>query len=96
MPGVRNAISAGDRSMLNRTALLMISAALVAAAPMVITISSRQALAETKAIASMSYRERQKACSTEWQQLKSAGKSADLRWPKFWSDCNARMKAKSA
>jgi len=38
-------------------------------------------------------RERQKACSAEWRQMKAEGKlEAGAKWPKFWSACNARLK----
>lgn len=39
-------------------------------------------------------RERQKKCAAEWKQTKTAGKSEKgATWPKFWSDCNKRLKA---
>lgn len=32
-------------------------------------------------------------CSAEWKQAKAGGKLAkDAKWPKFWSECNARLK----
>ena len=39
-------------------------------------------------------RERQKKCAAEWKETKAAG-NADkgATWPKFWSDCNKRLKA---
>ena len=41
-------------------------------------------------------RERQKTCSTEWKDAKAGGKlAAGTKWPKFWSECNARLKGKS-
>jgi hypothetical protein len=37
---------------------------------------------------------RQRACSEEWKSDKAAGKvEAGMKWPKFWSACNARKKA---
>jgi hypothetical protein len=54
--------------------------------------------AETKAkkepsAAQMASRERMSKCSVEWKQAKADGKVAkDAKWPKFWSDCNKRLK----
>ncbi len=40
-------------------------------------------------------RERQKKCAAEWKtkkaELKKAG--SKMTWPKYWSDCNKRLKA---
>jgi hypothetical protein len=45
----------------------------------------------------MAARERQKKCSAEWQSAKAAGKvESGMKWPKFWSQCNARLKGNSA
>ena len=41
-------------------------------------------------------RERQKKCAGEWKEAKAAGKTQGLKWPKFWSQCNARLKGNSA
>ena len=39
-------------------------------------------------------RERQKKCGVEWKEAKAAGKvEKGMTWPKFWSECNARLKA---
>ena len=39
-------------------------------------------------------RERQKKCAAEWKETKAAGKTEkEATWPKFWSDCNKRLKA---
>lgn len=47
--------------------------------------------ADTKA----AVRERQKKCSAEWKSTKRELKKADpkITWPKFWSECNKRLKA---
>jgi len=38
--------------------------------------------------------ERQKKCAAEWKEQKAAGKiEQGATWPKFWSDCNKRLKA---
>jgi len=41
-------------------------------------------------------RERQKQCGVEWKEAKAAGQTKGQTWPKFWSACNKRLKAKSA
>ena len=41
-------------------------------------------------------RERQKRCGVEWKEAKSKGATGDLKWPKFWSQCNARLKGGQA
>jgi hypothetical protein len=39
-------------------------------------------------------RDRQKKCAAEWKETKTAGKTEKgASWPKFWSDCNKRLKA---
>ena len=39
-------------------------------------------------------RERQKQCGAEWKQAKAAGKIENgMKWPKFWSACNKRLKS---
>jgi len=40
----------------------------------------------------MSFNDRRKKCSAEWKEMKAAGKTSALKWPKFWSDCNKRLK----
>ncbi|MBB4039595.1 putative NAD-dependent protein-ADP-ribosyltransferase YbiA (DUF1768 family) [Microvirga flocculans] len=41
-------------------------------------------------------RERMTKCSAEWKQAKTNGKVAqDVTWPKFWSDCNKRLKGEA-
>ncbi len=45
----------------------------------------------------MAARERQKKCAAEWKSAKAAGSVASgMKWPKFWSQCNARLKGNSA
>ena len=40
----------------------------------------------------MSGAERRKKCSDEWQAAKAAGKTANQKWPQFYSACNTRLK----
>ena len=45
----------------------------------------------------MAARERQKKCAAEWKSAKAGGNVASgTKWPKFWSQCNARLKGNSA
>jgi hypothetical protein len=45
--------------------------------------------------AQLAARERQKTCSMEWRTAKKEKKLAPgTRWPGFWHECNARLKAK--
>jgi hypothetical protein len=44
----------------------------------------------------MMARERQRKCAAEWKEAKAAGKTGALKWPKYWSQCNARLKGNSA
>ena len=43
----------------------------------------------------MAAKERQRKCGAEWKEAKAAGKTEGLKWPKFWSQCNARLKGSS-
>ena len=48
-------------------------------------------------VGQMAARERQRKCAAEWKTTKAAGKVADgMKWPKFWSQCNARLKGNTA
>lgn len=41
-------------------------------------------------------RERQKKCAAEWHDAKDKGKiPPGMTWPKFWSECNKRLKAQT-
>ncbi|HZH52591.1 MAG TPA: hypothetical protein VEZ16_12000 [Microvirga sp.] len=47
--------------------------------------------------AQMAARERMSKCSAEWKEAKAGGKiEPGMKWPKFWSACNARMKGNKA
>ena len=47
---------------------------------------------KSKAKSGMSGKERRTKCSAEWKEMKAAGKTSALKWPKFYSDCNKRLK----
>ncbi|MCQ4189959.1 hypothetical protein NEI07_10200, partial [Methylocystis sp. NLS-7] len=40
-------------------------------------------------------RERQKKCAAEWNEKKAELKKSDkkITWPKYWSECNKKLKA---
>jgi hypothetical protein len=81
----------GD-SMLNR------SVSSVLAVAMALALAGTVQAAETKAkkepsAAQAAARERMSKCSLEWKEAKAGGKAAkDMKWPKFWSACNKRLK----
>jgi hypothetical protein len=60
---------------------------------------AKKARAEKKAktsAARTAAKERQKQCGAEWREAKKAGKiEKNQTWPKFWSACNTRLKAKA-
>lgn len=44
----------------------------------------------------MAARQRQKTCGAEWKNAKATGKTGGLKWPQYYSKCNARLKGNSA
>ncbi len=60
---------------------------------------ARKAKADKRAAASAGRRaahERQKQCGAEWKEARAAGKiEKGMTWPKYWSACNTRLKAKA-
>lgn len=44
----------------------------------------------------MAARQRQKTCGAEWKDAKATGKTGGLKWPQYYSKCNARLKGNSA
>ena len=61
-------------------------------------VGAAQAAAETKpkkepTAAQLAARERMSKCSSEWKEAKAGSKlPKDAKWPKFWSECNTRLK----
>jgi len=46
--------------------------------------------------AQLAARERMTKCSAEWKEAKAGGKiEPGMKWPKFWSACNTRLKGGS-
>ena len=59
--------------------------------------SPRPRASREPSIGQIALRERQRKCGAEWKEMKAGGKVADgLKWPKFWSQCNARLKGSTA
>ena len=42
------------------------------------------------------YKARRTACSQDWQKTKAELKAQGQTWPKFWHDCNTRLKGVAA
>ena len=40
----------------------------------------------------MAFHERQKKCGAEWREAKGKGATGGLKWPQYFSKCNARLK----
>ncbi len=47
-------------------------------------------------VGQMAARERQKKCGLEWREAKSKNTTGGLKWPQYWSKCNARLKGNTA
>jgi len=47
-------------------------------------------------VGQMAARDRQKKCGAEWKEAKASGKTGGLKWPQYWSKCNARLKGNQA
>lgn len=58
------------------------------------TKSKKDTAKETKSgdKSGMTGAERRKKCSEEWKAAKAAGKTANQKWPQFYSACNTRLK----
>jgi hypothetical protein len=85
-------------------ALLVIAPSLPVAAQTSSSTSTpeekKAAKAETKAKAKAgraAARDRQKQCGAEWKDARKAGKvEKNMTWPKYYSECNKRLKEKAA
>lgn len=69
-----------------------------AAAPAPAPTSKASAAAKPASGGRAAMLERQKACGAEWKEKKAELRKADpgLKWPKYWSECNKRLKAAAA
>ncbi|WP_375460091.1 hypothetical protein [uncultured Enterovirga sp.] len=43
-------------------------------------------------VGQMAARERQKKCGVEWKEAKAKKETGGLKWPQYYSKCNARLK----
>jgi len=88
--------------MLKRTLAIALSTAFLAGT-MIVIVPVERATAEMATTkdktkkksedkSGMTFNERRKKCSAEWKEMKATGKTSALKWPKFWSDCNKRLK----
>jgi hypothetical protein len=90
--------------MFKRTLAIAFSAAFTAATLIAAPVGSARAemattkpkkesaKKETADKSGMSGAERRKKCSAEWKEAKAAGKTANQKWPQFYSACNTRLK----
>lgn len=77
-------------------ALVLIAFPLNAALPQAAATAQEAKSKTTLLTGFKAWRERQRACRTEWKQAKAAGKiEKNQTWPKFLSECNKRLKAAS-
>lgn len=81
--------------MFKRTIMIAVAVATMAAAATAAQAQEKKKGAgkpPSPAVAAM--RERQKKCGAEWRAAKAAGKvEQGMKWPKYWSACNKRLKS---
>ena len=58
--------------------------------------SRKAQTAKEPSVGQMAARERQRKCGAEWKEAKAANRTAGVKWPQFWSRCNARLKGNQA
>ena len=76
----------------------VVAAGLMAAPlPQSAAAQDKPATAKTKkplTASQIAFRARQKKCGAEWKAAKAEGKiEKGMKWPKYWSACNKRLKA---
>ncbi|QFU16254.1 hypothetical protein [Microvirga thermotolerans] len=73
-----------------------VSRTIAAAAAALLLTMPLPALAQSKkepTAGQLAARERMSKCSAEWKAAKASGNvTKDMKWPKFWSACNKRLK----
>ena len=73
-----------------------VSRSVCAAAAVLLLAAPLPALAQSKkepTAGQLAARERMAKCSVEWKDAKASGKvTKEMKWPKFWSECNKRLK----
>jgi hypothetical protein len=87
-----------EGSMLKRVAITAIAVAVMAAASVPsFAQEKKKGAAKAPSPAMSAMRERQKTCGAEWREAKAAGKvEKGMKWPKYWSACNKRLKGSAA
>jgi len=89
---------------MTKTIFAVLVVAGLMAAPLPQLVPTAAAQAEKKAAkpkkpptaGMLAMRERQKKCGAEWKADKAAGKiEKGMKWPKYWSACNKRLKGAS-
>ena len=60
------------------------------------TRKKREGASKELNVNQMAASERRKKCSAEWKEAKAGDRTNGLKWPKFYSQCNARLKGNSA
>ncbi|RDI60165.1 hypothetical protein [Microvirga subterranea] len=83
--------------MTNRILSFAVTTAMVAALGCSAALATETKPKKEPTAAQMAARERMSKCSAEWKEAKAGGKvEPGMKWPKFWSACNTRMKANKA
>jgi hypothetical protein len=83
-------------SMTNRIMSTLLTAAMAFCFGMATEASAQMKPKKEPTAGQMAARERMSKCSAEWKEAKSGGKvEPGMKWPKFWSACNARMKGRN-
>ncbi|WP_414471485.1 hypothetical protein [Microvirga sp. M2] len=79
--------------MTNRLTHAALAAALALAFTGPLPAAAQMKPGKEPSAAQLAARERLTKCSAEWKAAKAGGKiEADMKWPKFWSACNTRLK----
>lgn len=47
-------------------------------------------------VGQMAARDRMRKCGAEWREAKGKGATGGLKWPQYYSKCNARLKGGTA
>jgi hypothetical protein len=78
---------------MNRILSTALAATLALALALTAPVAAQTKPKKEPTAAQLAARERMSKCSAEWKQAKADGKiEPGMKWPKFWSACNTRMK----
>jgi len=79
--------------MMNRFASAALTATLTLAICGPLPAAAQMKPKKEPTAAQLAARERLTKCSAEWKAAKAGGKiESGMKWPKFWSACNTRLK----